>query len=269
MSRINEISHSDSSAAPFETRPRRGGANTVVFSLTAICFLFGGLLAFGARSVQAVRENEVEKHQNLALQQDQLEKAQSTLAREEKRRHDLETSLNAAKIKLAATGKMSEAQAKKLSSEMKKLQALLGLTPVKGPGIVIRLTDNPDAAKNAGPDAGPFLPGIIHDFDLLQVVNELRNSKAEAIAINGVRITGFTPIRCVGAPIYINYEPKPAPFEIVAVGNADDLENALSMPGGILENLKNQTLGVRIRKEENLSLPAATGIPELRSAKIG
>ena len=258
---------SNSSATPFDA-PRRKGANTVVFSLTAICFLFGGLLAFGARSVQAVRENEIEKKENLALQQEQLDKAKSTLAREIKAREDSEASLNAAKIQLAASGKMTAAQVKKLSAEMKKLQALLGLTPVNGPGIVIRLSDNPDASKNAGPDAGPFLPGIIHDFDLLQVVNELRNSKAEAIAINGVRITGFTPIRCVGAPIYINYEPKPAPFEIEVVGNADDLQNAMSMPGGILENLKNQTLGVKIHQEENLSLPAATGIPELRAAKI-
>lgn len=247
---------------------RRKGATTALFSLTTICFLFGSLLAFGARSIQAVRENEAESKQNLLLQENQLKLMQSNLEREEKERHDLETSLAALRNKIAKEGKVSQAQAKKLSEEMKKLQALLGLTPVKGAGISIRLSDNPDAAKAAGPDAGPFLPGIVHDFDLLQVVNELRSAKAEAIAINGIRVTGFTPIRCVGPTIYVNYEPKPAPFVVEAIGNPEELKSALSMPGGILENLKNQTLGVRV-VAETLALPAATGIPELRVAKVG
>ena len=123
MSR-NEISASDGA--------RRKGANTVLFSLTTICFLFGGLLAFGLRSVQAVRENEEESKQNLQLQQDQLLQAQKNLEREAKQRKDLEASLASVKAKIATEGKVSQAQAKKLSIEMKKLQALLGLTPVKG-----------------------------------------------------------------------------------------------------------------------------------------
>jgi uncharacterized protein YlxW (UPF0749 family) len=145
---------------------------------------------------------------------------------------------------------------------------LLGLTPVKGEGIVIRLADNPQAAADAGPDAGPFLPGIVHDFDLLQVVNELRSAKAEAIAVNGIRITGYTPIRCVGPVIYINFESVAAPFTVQAIGNADSLESAVSMPGGIIENLKNQTLGIKIYQDD-LSLPAAEGLPPMKVAKSG
>ena len=252
----------------FPPAPRRSGATTVLFSLTAVCFLFGAMLAFGMRSIQAVRENEVESQSSLVRQQTQLEEMQRNLLNEEKQRKELQHRALLLQKQLADGGRVSKLQAQKLALEMKKLQALLGLTPVKGPGIVIRLSDNPEAAKDAGPDAGPFLPGIVHDFDLLQVVNELRNSKAEAIAINGVRITGFTPIRCVGAPIYINYEPKPAPFIVEAIGDPQDLQSALSMPGGILENLKNQTLRVRVARETSLSLPAATGIPELKNAKV-
>jgi uncharacterized protein YlxW (UPF0749 family) len=263
MSRISPTNPEVSGPAP-RRRPR---ATAVIFSLTPICFIFGALLAFGVRSIQAVRENERASRENLALQQDQLAAAQKSLAREEKARKDLEASYDAIRKKIATEGKVSAANAKKLGVEMKKLQALLGLTPITGPGIVVRLSDNPQASKDAGPDAGPFLPGIVHDFDLLQVVNELRSAKAEAIAINGIRVTGFTPIRCVGPTIYVNYEPKPAPFEITAIGDADDLKNALSLPGGILENLKNQSLGVKIY-EDTLTLPAATNIPELRSAKV-
>lgn len=259
------MSRSPSSTTAFDAPVRRKGATTVLFSLTAICFLFGGLLAFGARSIQAVRQNEVTSRENSESQQQQLEQMRRNLQRDADEKDKLLKQIELAKKQATEGGRASQ----KMAMELKKLQMLLGLTPVKGPGIVIKLSDNPDASKDAGPDAGPFLPGIVHDFDLLQVVNELRSAKAEAIAINGVRITGFTPIRCVGPTIYVNYEPKPAPFEIEAIGDADDLEHALTMPGGILDNLKNQTLGVRIHQNKLLSLPAATslGVPELRVAK--
>lgn len=251
------------------THFRRNGATTILFSLTSICFVFGILLAFGVRSIQAVRQNEIASREDQQNQNRQLEQMQDNLEREEKERAKLQASIETYKKQIAGGERISKMQANKMNLELKKLQALLGLTAVKGPGIVIRLSDNPSAAKDAGPDAGPFLPGIVHDFDLLQVVNELRSAKAEAISINGIRITGFTPIRCVGPTIYVNYEPKPAPFRLEAIGDADDLKNALTMPGGILENLSNQTLGVKIYKDSSLHLPAATslGVPDLKVAK--
>jgi uncharacterized protein YlxW (UPF0749 family) len=262
-----ETSHRIALDAPASSR--RSGATTILFSLTSICFVFGILLAFGVRSIQAVRLNEVESREDQKIQSRQLDQMKNNLAREEQERAKLQASIKSYQDQIASGKRVSQMQAHKMNVELKKLQGLLGLTAVKGPGIVIRLSDNPNASKDAGPDAGPFLPGIVHDFDLLQVVNELRSAKAEAIAINGVRITGFTPIRCVGPTIYVNYEPKPAPFEIEAIGNADDLKNALAMPGGILENLSNQTLGVKIYKDDTLHLPAATslGVPDLKVAK--
>lgn len=247
------------------TRRRGGGA---LFSLTSIFFVFGILLAFGMRSIEAVRKNELEKKQTLAREQKQLEIMQRTLAREEVERKALQKQIADYEKQVKDNGKASAALTAKFNAEMKKLQVLVGMTPVTGKGIVIRLSDNPDASANAGPNAGQFLPGIVHDFDLLQVVNELRAAKAEAIAINGVRVTGYTPIRCVGPTIYVNFEAKPAPFTIEAIGNSEDLKNALSMPGGIVENLREQaTLGVKITESDHLSLPAAEGLPSLRSAK--
>ena len=250
-------------------RPEKRRSNGVLFSLTSIFFVFGILLAFGVRSIEAVRQSERDKVASRVEEQKQLDQMQRNLAREEKERKGLQTRIALYEKQIASGAKMSKEQALKMSTELKKVQTLLGLTAVKGPGITIRLADNAQASSNAGPDASSFLPGIVHDFDLLQVVNELRSAKAEAIAINGVRITGFTPIRCVGPVIYINYEPKPAPFEVEAIGDSDDLMNALSMPGGIIENLKNQTLNIRIRESDSLSLPATTslGVPELKLAK--
>ena len=249
-------------------RPEAKRSSGVLFSLTSIFFVFGILLAFGMRSIESVRQSERNQKENLAGQQQQLDQMRLTLEKEKKNRERLQASLDASNKAVTHGASISKIQLAKLNAEKKKLQMLLGLTPVKGEGIVIRLSDNPQASTNAGPDAGSFLPGIVHDFDLLQVVNELRSAKAEAIAINGVRITGYTPIRCVGPVIYINYEPKPAPFVVQAIGDADGLESAVSMPGGIIENLKNQTLGIKISQDE-LSLPAAEGLPPMKVAKAG
>jgi uncharacterized protein YlxW (UPF0749 family) len=255
-------------AAAFDTpstRKRGGGA---LFSLTSIFFVFGILLAFGMRSIEAVRKNELEKKQTLALEQKQLEVMQRTLAREEKERVALQKQIADYEKQVKENGTASKAQTAKFNAEIKKLQVLVGMTPVKGEGITIRLSDNPEASANAGPNAGPFLPGIVHDFDLLQVVNELRAAKAEAIAINGVRVTGYTPIRCVGPTIYVNFVPKPAPFVIEAIGDSAELKSAVSMPGGIVENLREQaTLGVKVTEHDNLTLPAAEGLPPLRAVK--
>ena len=253
----------------FDSRRAEGKRSSgVLFSLTSIFFVFGILLAFGVRSIESVRQNERDQKENLAGQQQQLTEMQRRLAKEKKDSARLQASLSASSELAAQGASISKIQLTRLNTETKKLQMLLGLTPVKGEGIVIRLADNPQASANAGPDAGSFLPGIVHDFDLLQVVNELRSAKAEAIAINGVRITGYTPIRCVGPVIYINYEPKPAPFVVQAIGDADGLESAVSMPGGIIENLKNQTLGIKISQDE-LTLPAAEGLPPMKVAQAG
>jgi uncharacterized protein YlxW (UPF0749 family) len=252
--------------SPSEIRPRRQN-NRTIFSLTSIFFVFGVLLAFGVRSIEAVRKDEADKKITRNLQEAQLKSMQNELAREAKERTALQEQIEKYQKQVDNNGKASKAQTAKFNAEIDKLKILMGMAPVKGQGIIIKLSDNPEAAKNAGPDAGPFLPGIVHDFDLLQVVNELRAAKAEAIAVNGIRITGFTPIRCVGPTIYINFEPKPAPFIVEAIGNSAELKSAVSMPGGIIDNLKNQTLGVKVTETSDLNLPAADGVPTLRVAK--
>ena len=122
------------------------------------------------------------------------------------------------------------------------------------------------------PHCGGFLPGIVHDFDLQQTVHELLSAKAEAIAVKGagggwIRITGYTPIRCVGPTIYVNFKSCAAPFTVAAIGNPTTLKNALETPGGIIYNLKQQTLGVKIAPTHSLKLPAMEGIPSFSDAK--
>jgi uncharacterized protein YlxW (UPF0749 family) len=177
--------------------------------------------------------------------------------------------LKALQAQLASSGNISRKQLGVLNSQIKQLQMTAGLTSVKGPGIRLIMTDNPTAASQGG---GGFVPGMVHDFDLLQVVNDLRAAGAEAISVNGRRITGYSPIRCVGPVIHINWESAAPPFRFDATGDPDTLYAALNMPQGILDNLRNPSigppLGIKMAKVSDLSLPPAAGAgPQFKVSK--
>src|SRR5688500_18182501 len=124
MSRKEPESTTSSAFSQVPSRRRGGG---VLFSLTSIFFIFGILLAFGVRSIEAVRKNEQEKKETLALEQKQLEQMQRTLKREEEERKVLQDQVRKYEEQVKLSGKATQAQTAKFNAEMKKLQILMGL----------------------------------------------------------------------------------------------------------------------------------------------
>ena len=253
--------------------PRAHKGKSWMLSLTGVCFIFGALVAMQLRATQQMRDNRIKEKQGAV--------AAATLASEMKAKAEVAARARSAMevkvIKLTKelrdNGKLTESQVATLNGQIKELQTVSGLTPVSGPGIKIVLSDNPNVDTS---DASLALPGLVHDYDLLQVVNELRSAKAEAIAVYGaggepVRVTGYTPIRCVGPTIMVNWDQVAAPFTIEAVGNADRMYSAVMMGGGIIDSLKSlgeAGIGVKVEKFANMELPAASGgVPQLRVAK--
>ena len=78
---------------------------------------------------------------------------------------------------------------------------------------------------------------IIHDEDILKVINELRAAGAEAISLNDQRLISTSEIRCAGPTISVNNTRVAAPFVIKAIGNAKSMEDAIKMRGGVAETL--------------------------------
>ena len=74
------------------------------------------------------------------------------------------------------------------------------LTNVKGPGVSVLIEDS---LKPVQSGENPNLY-VIHDEDILRIVNELRAGRAEAIAINDQRLIGTSEIRCSGPTIAVN-----------------------------------------------------------------
>ena len=152
-----------------------------------------------------------------------------------------------------STGNNSELEEKE--KEIQKGNKILGLTEVKGPGVIITLTDSKKDTSNIL-DASSL---VVHDVDILSVINELKNAGAEAISINEQRIVPSTGITCAGNIIEINGEKIGVPFVIKAIGLPEQLA-AISRPNGYLDLLRDATVEVDLKKSNNITIPKYTGI---------
>jgi len=256
--------------APQSLTRSSSSSSTWVLSLTGVCFVFGMFLAMQIRAQQKVLAQRDSGKNAPIIVQNQMQNLHKKLERETAGRAAAQNKLNALQKQLAAVATGSQTRSAALQKQMQDLQVVAGLTAIKGPGVVITMADHPKAAEGGGTDG--FLFGIVHDFDILQVVNELRAAGAEAIAVQGAgnqpatRITNFSAIRCVGPTIYINEERVAAPFRIHAVGNPDGLASALKMPDGIVDKLS-RLFPINVRESDELRLPASENTPKMRASK--
>ena len=170
---------------------------------------------------------------------------------------------------LAAKLQQAEAENKELRNQLEDLQGisgsekssminddmvmLAGSKAVEGPGIILTIEDSTQAVKK---DNDPNLY-LVHDEDLLKVINELKAAGAEAISINGQRLTANSEIRCAGPTVSVNNVRSAPPFEIRAIGSTKDLENAINMRGGVADTLKVWGISLRMEAKESLWIPAS------------
>ena len=150
-----------------------------------------------------------------------------------------------------------------LNEQLQSLKVQMGLTGVMGPGVVITVNDS--KVRVPSPELQSYY--IVHDYDLLQLVNELKSSGAEAIAINGQRLSFYSSIRCVGNVIQVNQVPIAAPYKIEAIGDPDVLYSGLNLPGGILDYFKRVGFQVNVKKVDQIVLSPYTGTTGLRFAQ--
>ena len=142
-------------------------------------------------------------------------------------------------------------------AEIKENRKLLGLTEVTGQGFIIKLDDNRQINSSEVLNVSDYL---VHEGDLLYIVNELFNAGADAIAINDQRITSKTSIICDGNIIRINGEIVSVPITIQAIGYPERMYYALKRPGGYLEVLANAGVQVYVQKSEKITLPKYEGV---------
>lgn len=150
-----------------------------------------------------------------------------------------------------------------MQETLKQLSISSGTENLKGEGVVIVLTDGNKALE---PDLRQ--DSLVHDSDVLTVVNELKAAGAEAISVNGQRIIAISAIRCVGPVIQINYQKVAAPFTIKAIGNAQYLESALNIKNGVADLLKEIGIGVKITREKDVKIQKYDGALNFKNATL-
>jgi uncharacterized protein YlxW (UPF0749 family) len=117
-------------------------------------------------------------------------------------------------------------------SALARAEAQAGTTAVRGPGVRVTL-GNPAAPTSAATTgrAGTTpigSAGELTDLDVRAVVNELWLDGAEAVAINGIRLTPTSAIRFAGEAVLVDFQPVTSPYVIEAIGDSNDLVTAFT-----------------------------------------
>lgn len=151
---------------------------------------------------------------------------------------------------------LAKPQFAELKTELDMLRIKAGLVDLKGPGVEVTLNDSPTPVQ---PGENPNL-FVLHDEDVLKILNELNAAGAEALALNGQRILPTTEVRCIGPTILVNKNQRlTPPFIISAIGNPESLEGSLKMKGGVVESLQFWGIQVSVRKVTEVTVPAYSG----------
>lgn len=187
--------------------------------LTAACLILGFIIAVQFKSL-----TETDKSNNQATTlsdyQAQIIALSDKVDLLESENRDL-----VEKISLIESG-TNEEQIAKLESELSEIKRFAGLTRVVGDGvnITVKFADEEKIQTAAAA--------------IQMLVNEIKASDAEAIAINGERLTAMSEVRVVNNYIVVNGKTYTQPIDISVIGRQSAINSTLEMPGGIVSILE-------------------------------
>jgi uncharacterized protein YlxW (UPF0749 family) len=236
---------------PQTERPHRSGRRIL---LVVASIGLGFLLAVAAsQNYRSAPEAQKQRNQLIARIQD----ADNRLDDLRSRQSDLAGEVRS--LQSSSLGNSGEGGA--LQQQLSSLELQAGAVAVSGPGLKAVVDD----AKNADKE------GRLLDVDLQQLVNGLWTAGAEAISVNGHRLTSLTAIRGAGSAITVDYSSLTPPYTVLAIGDTATMPArfARSSGGQWLQYLvSNFAVRMTITTEDSLLVPADATIA-LRYAKVG
>lgn len=149
--------------------------------------------------------------------------------------------------------------------EVWNLRMAAGVTPLRGPGLEITLTDVQRELRSYE-DPNLF---IVHYDQLELLVNELWAAGAEAVSINGERLVAQTGFSCAGTTILVGTKKLAPPYLIRAIGDPQTLKAALTIPGGFIDNqILPFELGITLEMKSSLYLSPYKGSSLFHYAQV-
>lgn len=241
--------------APVSPSAALGRDGPAAVGLAVMLLVFGFLFVLQARTVDRLRPNPhlpARRAGELALlirrQQEARERLVAEVAALSSQVRDYETAAS-----------QGQSLADQMRRDIEHYRAVLGLTPLEGPGLVVTVSE-----KRNG--VWPPLP-LVQAQDLAGLANELWSAGAEAIAVNGVRVLASTDYREVDGRIVVAGRPLRPPFVMVAIGDPDALEGVLRVRGGFAEGLESVGIGLTIARKATVRVPALARVFTFRYAK--
>ncbi|MEG2353557.1 MAG: DUF881 domain-containing protein [Clostridium sp.] len=144
-----------------------------------------------------------------------------------------------------------------ISQEYHNFKIDMGLEAVHGEGIRIILNDATNIEFGQYHDATK----LVHDYDLLYIINDLRNAGAEAIAINGHRIVFDTDSLCTGVTVDLGGIKVVAPFYITAIGNKSVMNSYMIESNSYYKRLSlTREIERELQQMDNIEIPAYNGV---------
>lgn len=144
---------------------------------------------------------------------------------------------------------------------------LAGAVEVHGPGVKLVVDDAEEASTGGDGDpretSGFSDTGRVRDRDLQRVVNGLWASGAEAVSVNGQRLTALSAIRAAGDAILVDNRPLVPPYTLLAVGDGKNLSAGFQdSADGLYLHALQENFGIRtaLSVESDVRLPAAPSV---------
>lgn len=216
--------------------------------LSLVLLVLGFLISY---SYQITKE----KNKNRTISEEQWEKeyeTRSLLINNEKINKDLQKELyeKQDQVKKIEKSLKDEKQVYfNLVEDVEKFRMYVGDVPVVGKGVQVTLEDSSYIPE--GENVNNY---IVHESHIFNVINELNISGADAISINGQRISSDSYIFCNGPVVTVDGNQFPAPFVISAIGDPGVLIPALNIAGGIIDQLAYDNIVVTVEKKDEIKM---------------
>jgi uncharacterized protein YlxW (UPF0749 family) len=212
-----------------------------IAQLTVICFILGVLVVVQMRTTSRAA--------SAATTSDDQARVLTTLLDSNT---GLRNEITDLEQQVASLSPANQAQSNAtLVSELGRLMVVNGDAPASGPGVQVQVS------------------AVINPLDMQDLINELRNAGAEAMAINGQRIIVSSVVARQGSDLVLGDQVLTPPYVLSAIGQPDTMETALLRRGGLVGLLEYAYSGLQITvtQTQSVTLAANTQQPALKLAR--
>jgi uncharacterized protein YlxW (UPF0749 family) len=206
------------------------------------------LLGFGI-AVQ-VRSNSSSDSLAGAREDDLIRILDDQDSREDRLRQQI-TALQMTEQQLQASGDRDSVALQQAQQQAQALGILLGTVAATGPGVTITITDPKRGLKAE---------------DLLDVVEELRGAGAEAIQFGPVRVSTSTAFLDRNGRVEVDGKPLDAPYTVLAIGDAQTLDTALQIPGGVAATARAAGGDAVVQQQSTITISVIRSLPDSKYA---